>query len=594
MQETRRQLCQPNACVHLQFFLFLILLAWGCAPSLAMEPPRKGEIARYRAEGTLPKRIEHARRIANDRMAPSLLYTFARRNNLMPKVSAPPPAWQGGLPSSGSPKVLVLLVDFAEYPKSSQNSVSYVNDQMFGAGTAANFPYESLNRFYERSSYGELSIQGNVLGWYRAKHSRSYYENLGTKSGEGQEALIREAIQYYDKRGHDFSQYDNDHDGSIDAVFIKWTGPDTGWSSFWWAYQWSWHANPAMWVDGKRVGRYVWSWIANPQYYAGETQYKPRVDIHETGHLLGLPDYYDYDGSVGPDGGLGGLDMMDANWGDHNAFSKAMLGWLTPQVVSGGQIWKNLSPSGSAANAVLVMPGANGDIFGEFYLAQYRKRGVGNDPSSYPTDGLTVWHVDATLTDDGYDFRYDNSYTDRKLLKLVEADGLEQIENQEAWADAGDFYTAPKSLTPSSTPNSADYAGTPTGVSISGLAASRDTLGARFAISGMPSVYFGASSYAVREGDGNVVLAITRSNATGSASVQYTTKSGSAVADRDFIPKSRTLNFLAGQKTAYIAIGIVADSKRESREAFSVVLINPESMILGTPKGASVMIADDD
>jgi len=52
------------------------------------------------------------------------------------------------------------------------------------------------------------------------------------------------------------------------------------------------------------------------------------VVIHETGHALGLPDYYDYDDKVGPRGGVGGLDMMDNNWGDHNPFSKWLLGWL--------------------------------------------------------------------------------------------------------------------------------------------------------------------------------------------------------------------------------------------------------------------------
>jgi len=58
---------------------------------------------------------------------------------------------------------------------------------------------------------------------------------------------------------------------------------------------------------------------------------------------------------------------------------------------------------------VLIMPGATNNVFKEYFIAQYRKRGSGNDPINYPTDGLTIWHVDATLKDDGRDFLYDNS-----------------------------------------------------------------------------------------------------------------------------------------------------------------------------------------
>ncbi len=108
--------------------------------------------------------------------------------------------------------------------------------------------------------------------------------------------------------------------------------------------------------------------------------YLPQVDIHETGHLLGLPDYYDYDASNGPKGGVGGWDMMDSNWGDHNAFSKYLLGWIDPIVISSGTQEIILPPSGttSSDNAVLIMPGAVPDSFGEFFLVQYREPGTGN------------------------------------------------------------------------------------------------------------------------------------------------------------------------------------------------------------------------
>ena len=126
--------------------------------------------------------------------------------------------------------------------------------------------------------------------------------------------------------------------------------------------------------------------------------------MHETGHILGLPDYYDYDGSIGPKGGLGGWDMMDYNWGDHNAFSKYLLGWIDPVVISSGTHQIILPPSGttSSDNTVLIMPNAVPDSFGEFFLVQYREPGTGNDPLKTGLNkAVWIWHVDSTLSGGG-------------------------------------------------------------------------------------------------------------------------------------------------------------------------------------------------
>jgi len=64
--------------------------------------------------------------------------------------------------------------------------------------------------------------------------------------------------------------------------------------------------------------------------------YSPNIDahmlVHETGHMLGLEDYYSYSGLENP---CGGVDMMDLNVGDHDAYSKMVLGWVNPYVVDG-------------------------------------------------------------------------------------------------------------------------------------------------------------------------------------------------------------------------------------------------------------------
>ena len=569
------------------------LLLTGVTAVSAMEPPRKGELQRLARDGKLKARLDRARVIGNHKFSPQLVYDFAKRNKALRSGFAPPPAWQGGMPASGTPKTLVLLVDFPDYPSDATNTVNFVNSQMFGTGIAANFPYESLTNYYKRSSYNALTIQGNVLGWYRASQNRSYYQGLG--DGPGQRALMKEAINYYNTQGHDFSQYDNNGDGYIDIFYLKWTGPDNGWANFWWAYQWSFNDGSYV-IDGKRFGKYIWSWVANANY-DGQTLYRPRVDIHETGHALGLPDFYDYDGNVGPDGGVGGLDMMHGNYGDHNAFSKAMLGWLTPTVVSSGTQSIALSPTATHPQSVMIMPSSTGNIFSEYFVAQYRKRSssAGNDSFEYPTDGLTIWHVDATLNAGNTDFLYNNSYTSHKLLRLMEADGLEEIENN-GNADAGDFFVSPKTFTPTTSPNSNRYSGTSTNVQVSNLSAAGATLSATFSI-GTPAstVAIGDAANSVLEGDGTITIPVTRSSTSGTASVDFATADGSALAGADYTGQTSTLNFADGVATADITIAISDDADEEATEGFSVALSNPSSgMTLAAPSTASISILDND
>lgn len=460
------------------------ILALGSVIASALEPWRPEERARYLEDGSWPQRLETATLLGNHLVSPErswnlhrlLLQGAGRSAAEIERLIGrePPPSWQGGLPAAGTPQTFVLLVDFPDYPHFSSQTVEDVGSKFFGDGDPAVFPYESLRNYYQRSSYGQLTIGGVAYGWYRAQYERAYYEGLGM--GSGQETLMMEALDYFRSQGHGFAQYDNDHDGVIDAFFVKWTGPNNGWANFWWAYKWGWHSYPEYRISGKRLGKYVWSWISNPE----GAPYQPRVDIHETGHLLGLPDLYDYYPSVGPPGGVGGMDMMHANWGDHNCFSKFMLGWLVPTFVSGASQTIALGPSGTNADAVFVMPTLTpGTLFGEFFMAQYRQRGAGNDPPNFPADGLVIWHVDATLDGSGWDFLYNNSNTSHKLVRLMEADGIEEIETGSGWVDGGDFYLPPQMFGPSTAPSSAGYASPYTGVQVDQLSQPGVTMSAR-------------------------------------------------------------------------------------------------------------------
>jgi len=429
------------------------VLILAASSAFALEPPTAEQLERYTLDGSLAERAQAARAYGNHRMSPQLAARFGPTATTKALPDEPKV-----LPADGSPNVLTLLIAFADMPGYTDSAV--VNDRIFGDGEPTAFPLESLASFYSRASYGQLEIAGTVLGWYTTAYPREDVE----ESYIGRQALIKEVMTHYDTEGHDFSQYDNDGDGTIDYLAIIWTGAHGEWAEFWWGYQTRFWNDPFT-VDGVQIGTYSWQW----ENYTWPGEFSPDVLIHETGHALGLPDYYDYDNAIGPRGGVGGMDQMDGNWGDHNAFSKWVLGWLEPRIFNQDLHDVVLSPTDEVPDAAVFMHGDPiTDPYAEYYMVQVRRQ-AGNDVG-LPNQGLLIWHIDAR-TDGSGNFLYDNSYTEHKLIRLMEADGLEEIE-QGGRADAGDFYSVGDVFDTHSFPSSLRYDGVPTNLAISNISLS--------------------------------------------------------------------------------------------------------------------------
>ena len=101
---------------------------------------------------------------------------------------------------------------------------------------------------------------------------------------------------------------------------------------------------------------------------------------------------------------------------------------------------------------------------------------------------------------------------------------------------------------------------------------------------GAPTVY---------EGGTNVTVVVTRSPATGAASVDFAAVDGTATAGQDYLLQSGTLTFAAGEDYKIITIDILQDALEEPGEQFQVVLSNPVNATLGKST-VTVTIWDDD
>ena len=218
----------------------------------------------------------------------------------------------------------------------------------------------------------------------------------------------------------------------------------------WWAYTYEYYTEDYEFYDNVEADFYcffgydfLFEETASGKYLKLNTE----TIIHESGHLLGLDDYYDYDDSKGPDGGLGGGDMMDYNVGDHNPFSKILMGWVIPYVVT-DSCSIMLDTFCSSGQCILLIDEFS-TIFDEYYLIDYYSPdGLNKLEAGYnglfSSSGIRVYHVDATLTtEEIYSaldiYKYNNSDTVHKLIKLVQASGKNTIEKGEYSTNADLF-----------------------------------------------------------------------------------------------------------------------------------------------------------
>ena len=347
-----------------------------------------------------------------------LTCVFALQAIAMPPLTGVEPQAPAGVNAPGRAEIprddpqlegdwnsLVILIDFDDYPWDYQDDPNFdneglpydfdhFNEMLFSEdsyqhpGSESEFT-GSMRDYYHEISNDEFNITGTITQWWRAPENYNFYCNADGESGteddngyrpypENVQGLVEAALEALDGT-IDYSEFDNDDDGFLDALFIVHSGPGA----------------EAVVNDEERAG-YFWShkWQINEVEYDGTVistySIEPQdgsigVFCHEFGHVVGLPDLYDTDGSSE---GIGEWGLMSGGGWAHKAgdpagtspvhmcgWAKNRLGWVDVINIEGTV--ENLVITPVANNHTIYRlwtNGENDDESVEYFLLENRRR----------------------------------------------------------------------------------------------------------------------------------------------------------------------------------------------------------------------------
>jgi M6 family metalloprotease-like protein len=329
------------------------------------------------------------------------------------------------MPSTGTENILVIPVKISDYATNATETVKNdIKSTFFGASSDTG--WESLSSYYYKSSYGKLTINGTVSDWYDCGYSAQELSNL-TSSSSGYDptwTVLEGAISWYKKTYNtSCTEFDNNGDGLIDGVWLIYSAPDYGNDKtlaqlqnkdVFWAYTFSDYSVTEAYTTNP-IG-YHYSWASYDFMYSGQydnNALDSHTYVHETGHLMGLADYYvasedeQYTKQYPNIDPMGAIDMMDYNVIDHNSFSKMCLGWTSPYLGSEGII--TLHPFETTGECIIfpTSDGWNGSAFDEYILAEFytptglnysdSQKAYENGAQGFTQNGVRLFHVDARL-----------------------------------------------------------------------------------------------------------------------------------------------------------------------------------------------------
>ncbi|KAH7089752.1 M6 family metalloprotease domain-containing protein [Paraphoma chrysanthemicola] len=367
-------------------------------------------------------------------------------------------------PLRGTIRVIVVLVEFSDV-KMASGTKERMEDLWFSTDKVST---GSVNEYFSEASNGAVDLGGEVVGPFSLSHTLSYYANRQTGRSWSEPNMQTMADAAFDiavdSVGLNLSQYDNDGNGYVDAFVVVHAGQgaeQTGDPHDLWSVKWT------LPEEREADGVKVYGFLTIPE------DAKCGVCAHEIGHLVfGWPDLYD-PGHVAS--GVANWCVMGyGSWGcdgdrpvHPSAWCKANQGWVETIIeTENHEITLEEVKTASKIHRLWT----NGDTeSAEYFLVENRQL-TGFD-EYLPGRGLLIWHIDDNV--------WNNTDEHHPKVRLIQADGLEQLKGNWGRGDAGDVFPGFAGVTrfnPSSKPNSKAYDNVDTYVSVTKIPPSASSM----------------------------------------------------------------------------------------------------------------------
>ena len=353
-------------------------------------------------------------------------------------------------PHTGSPRVLVILAEFADTTFTIQNTKQVFTNYLMNEGhfteTAyrQNGNYKGVRGYFKDCSYGKFTPTFDVVGPVKLPKPQTYY-------GAGDDNitdLMTDACNAVDNEV-DFSQYDANGDGMVDLVYIIYAGHSANYRG---------NTSTDIWpksgttilsksFDGKSIRRYgVSNELAGRENKKKEKETINGIGLfcHEFSHTLGLPDIYALPGTPAADQDNQGMELWDLMDGGtevqggrvpspYLAWEREAMGWMTIDKLTSDQQVTDLKSLENGGKAYKIL---NKNVANEFIVLQSIQQGgwyQGWTKTQIPK-GLLVYRI-SYPHDKVNIFDFPNNDKGKPRVIVVPADG----EVLSAMNSGGDF-----------------------------------------------------------------------------------------------------------------------------------------------------------
>lgn len=328
---------------------------------------------------------------------------------------------------------LVILVNYTDVKMSSTHGRERWSRQFNEEGYHDNGHIGSVRDYFRDQSYGQLTIDFDVVGPYTLSHERAYYGAHDEYGGHDIHPceMVAEACRMADKDVN-FADYDWDGDGEVEQVFVIYAGggehAGAGADCIWpheYALSygaWGGDGPGRLNLDGVRVNTYA---VSCERYFTTSSMDAIGAACHEFSHCLGLMDIYDTSYGGNPD--MGDWDVLSSgsyNGGDmrgnvpcgYTAFERYYSGWLDIVDLTSTETITDMPALNDEPVAYSI---TNPGFEDEFFILENRQN---NRWFQYPGNahGLMIYHIDW----DNEAWWYNNMNSgDHSRVSIVPADG---------------------------------------------------------------------------------------------------------------------------------------------------------------------------